>query len=153
MKDDGAKSQHARGSAGQRWNEPIKIKYLVGEQELKEARLLAEEAQKAWREEHDARVEAEEAKAAVVKAAEEALAEAAELKKRLSAEIEEAKQKTRAAVQARKLYEEAKEQSEEAKALWREACRRRLGGQADDKLVVSAQAVEERIEYSLKWVD
>jgi len=159
LNDKGSNNNFQAGSGGQPpkaaegWHEPVELKYVVGERELKEARLAAEEAQRAWREEHDARVEAEEVKAAVVKAAEDAMAEAAEMKNKLSKEIEEARQKGLEAQQARRLYEEAKAQTDEAKRIWREAFQTRLSGRSDDKLVIQAQQAEQRAAYIIKWVE
>jgi len=137
----------------QTWDKPVRIPYLVSEKELQEAKLIAEEAKRAWREEHDARVEAEEAKAAVIKTAEEAIAEATELKKKLAKELDDTKQKNREAVQARKLFEEAKSLYDEAKSLWREACRTRITGHIDESKIIAAEQAQQRAEYILKWVE
>ena len=141
------------GDKSRDYDKPLKVPYVVGERELHEARLIAEEAKRAWREEHDARIEAEEAKTAVTRAAEEAIEEANELKKKLSLELEEAKRKTREAIQARKIFEEAKNYAEEAKNMWREAAKARAAKRSDDGFAVPAQEAEQRMEYVLKWVE
>ena len=130
----------------------LELKYVVSERELEEAKLAVEEAKRAWREEHDARVEAEEAKAAVTLAAESALQETEEMKAKLSKELREAKARVQAAVQAKKIYEEAKAQTEDIKAIWKEACRARAAGRSDKKLLVEAREAEERVEYMLTWI-
>jgi hypothetical protein len=110
-----------------------------------------EEAKKAWREEHYARIEAEEAKAAVIKSAEAAIEEANELKRKLAKELEEAQLRTKQALQAKELYEEARAQTEEVKKIWKEACTVLLACRPDDRLTLGVQEAKEMAEYSLKW--
>jgi len=121
--------------------------------ELDEAKLAAEEARRGWREEYDARIEAEEAKAAVIKSADAAMEEVNELKKKLQKETEEAILRTQYALRARKAYEEAKDQTEEVKKIWRAACRSRISTRSSERLAIEAREKEEREEYILKQLD
>ncbi len=126
--------------------EPVTISYMILKKELEETRLALENVRRAWQEEHDARVGAEEARDAVAQAAEDARLEAGESKKKYDLRLQEAHKSTRLALEAKRLYDRARAEAEEMKRIWSEA-RHARPGRRSDILEAEAHEQEGRMVY------
>ena len=132
---------------------PPELEYIVSKREYEEALFAAEEAKRAWSQEHDARIEAEEARDAVMMSIKVALREVDETQNKITKELEETQFKIQKAFHAQQMYEEAMAQAEEVKELLKGACRLLNRGCSIDKSLLRIKEVEERIVHILSTIE